>query len=124
MRKIEEAMTAAIRTRESWQQDNTQVRVYSDPRGNNPHEIDVLLHGNRIANFRMSSMGDVSKLRVSLAGWNTRTTRSRLDAVMRAVFVGNGGKGVGVSSRKGVNRIHDARGETVIDADGWHEVTM
>ena len=43
--------------------------------------LDLLLHGNRIA--VMSNRDGVKKLWVSNAGWSSRTTQSRLNALFR-----------------------------------------
>ena len=43
------------------------------------HDLNLLLHGNRIAT--MSNRDGVKKLWVSNAGWSSRTTQSRLNAL-------------------------------------------
>lgn len=73
MRKIESQMLAALRARKKhWASGNTQVNCASD--GN----WDVTLHGNCIA----YGLPDDS-MYVSLAGWPTPTTRSRVSAILR-----------------------------------------
>lgn len=59
---------------------------------------------------------------VTLAGWNTVTTRSRLSAIVRHVSR-LGPDGLGVSSRKGQPYLHDYAGKRPIDCWGWHLVT-
>lgn len=110
MRKIEENMIQAMRDGRARQIGNTTVH-------HTEGLCSVYLHGHMIC--QRGPLG----LHVSLAGWDTVTTRSRLSAIVRA-FADNGGAGLGVSSRKGVVRLHDARGETVIDATGWHRVAV
>ena len=74
MRKIEKEVIGAFIKGERREVSNTKsVR--------NPvtRNMDLLLHGNRIAT--MSNQDGVKKLWVSNAGWATRTTQSRLNAL-------------------------------------------
>ena len=89
--------------------------------------------------------GTARDMRVSLAGWNTVTTRSRLSALISAladdlakrrpslsvadaVADASGPRlyphGLGVSTCKGQARIHDARGITNINDNDWHSVQL
>lgn len=70
MRKIEQQMIAALREHRDWQSGNTAVTE----NGN------VSLHGNRIAEF--VNIG--SECMVTFAGRKTRTTASRLRAIINA----------------------------------------
>ena len=119
MRKIEQQMIAAIQAGQDWKSGNTSVTHDPVVGGS---EAEIRLHGNLIAKRFIG--GDWS---VSLCGWDTRTTRSRLAAILRT-FARNGGKGLGVSSRKTRNgqriMLHDARGMTEITIDGWHSVRL
>ena len=74
MRKIEKEVIGAFVNGKTKTMGNTA----STP---NPHthDLDLLLHGNRIAT--MSNRDGVKKLWVSNAGWPTRTTQSRLNAL-------------------------------------------
>ncbi len=69
MRQIEKRMCAAVRERRNWKESNTEVRRVEGGTG-------VYLHGNNIATFY-----DNGERFFSLAGWNTVTTRSRLNAL-------------------------------------------
>ena len=69
MRKIEEAMCAAVKERRDWKSGNTEVV-------NAYWCVNVYLHGNLI--YREYLDGTVE---FTLAGWNTVTTRSRLNAL-------------------------------------------
>lgn len=71
MRTIEEQMIAAIRARKDWKSGNTQVAAF--PAG----VVKVFLHGNHIATLRSNGVD------FTLAGWNTPTTRSRLNAILQ-----------------------------------------
>ena len=71
MRKIEQQMQNAIRNRMNWSKSNTSVEVDSEG------YTDVRLHGNRIA--QINPHGDIT---LSSCGWDTPTTKSRLNAVL------------------------------------------
>lgn len=69
MRTIEKNMNAAISAGRNWAAGNTSVTFVNN-------EVQVRLHGNLIA------VRDAAGVwRYSLAGWNTTTTRSRLNAL-------------------------------------------
>ena len=68
MRKIEQQMNKAILNRQDFQKDNTEVITISDCSF-------VYLHGNHIA-----TVGDT--LDICDAGWQTVTTKSRLNALL------------------------------------------
>ena len=70
MRKIEAQMNAAIAGQRNWSKDNTRVEVH----GGNTY---VYLHGHNIATI--SKWGDI---RLSSCGWETVTTKSRLNAII------------------------------------------
>lgn len=95
MRKIEEQMAQAVDQGRNWTSGNTQVQAMHGGR------VEVRLHGNLIAqrNDRFSP------LRFTLAGWNTPTTRSRLNAL-----------GAGVYTRKGQAYVP---GGVAIADDQW-----
>ena len=75
MRKIEEQMNMAIRSRRTG-----RVQIYSSllKKDGITTEIDVLLHGNCIAWFDTAS----NDFNISSAGWETVTTKSRLNAIL------------------------------------------
>lgn len=126
MRKIEQNMITAIRNLKPFNSGNTTVSVTSDPRDVKGHEINVYLHGNHIARLWYSNVaGGARNMRVSLAGWNTQTTRSRISALI-GVFarIGRWPDGTGVSTRKGQAYIHDANGKRPIDDNGWYPVAL
>ena len=71
MRKIEQAMNTAIANSTNWTSGNTTVHF------NEEENISVVrLHGNKIA-----EVGD-DFLRVFDGGWQTNTTKSRLNAII------------------------------------------
>ena len=77
MRKIEEQMNMAIRSRKNWSGSNTTVTCYKDLNGITT-EVNVMLHGNCIAWFDTAS----NDFNISSAGWETVTTKSRLNAIL------------------------------------------
>ena len=72
MRKIEQQMNNAISNNLNWQKDNTSVTY--DPETN---ESIVRLHGNTIA-----VVGDDFVQIFDGGGWQTNTTKSRLNAIL------------------------------------------
>lgn len=77
MRKIEQEMVAAIKAGKNWHKDNTRVIPAVMPEG---LSLVIQLHGNDIA--KRSTTGVWS---FSLAGWNTPTTRSRINAIIGSI---------------------------------------
>ena len=100
MRKIEEQMNMAIRARKSWAGSNTTVRAYND-------SIDVYLHGHCIA--WLDVINDVWTL--SSCGWETNTTKSRLNALMHEFDLGG-------IFQKNYQWFHSRDGKTVPFVDG------
>ena len=76
MRKVEEQMNYAIRHRKNWAGSNTTVRCFKE--NGITTEMQVLLHGNLIA-WIDTATNDLS---ISSAGWETVTTKSRLNAIL------------------------------------------
>ena len=84
MRKIERQMIQAIiEQRPHWSKDNTRVEYDSES-----GLSQVFLHGHNIAEYGHKDMG----LNVNNCGYETRTTKSRLNVLIDFVFggVGNG----------------------------------
>ena len=71
MRKIERQMLQAIVDDRNWSKDNTRVECSFDC-------ADIYLHGHRIAHYRRSD----SSLKVNNCGYETNTTKSRLNALI------------------------------------------
>ena len=87
MRKIERQMLQAIvDDRPHWSKDNT--RVETEKSGDKVYRHTIYLHGHRIAVFYPSTMN----LHINNCGYETNTTKSRLNAIIDFVFggVGNG----------------------------------
>ena len=75
MRKIETEMQTAIANRKNWSKSNTSVSV------NDEGTTFVTLHGNLIA--QIFNYGD---MKLSSCGWQTVTTKSRLNAILDCFF--------------------------------------
>ena len=75
MRKIEQQMNSAINSKITWSKGNTRV----DRMGN---RSEVYLHNNHIA-----TCFDNGDLQLSSAGWETVTTKSRLNAILELSLI-------------------------------------
>ena len=71
MRKVEIQMNNAIRYRRNWAGSNTMVRVSREV-------VEVFLHGNHIASLDTAT----HKLTIKDGGWQSVTTKSRLNALL------------------------------------------
>ena len=100
MRKIEAAMVMAVRScingcEKGWRSGNTSVEVeHEGIHGTPGYERDVVvrLHGNEIARFdsALSHARGCRGLRITDAGWQTVTTKSRLNALLACFYGGAG----------------------------------
>ena len=95
MRKIEQQMCDAIACGKNWQSGNTRVEIGFDSSSSY-----VYLHGNHIATV---TDNDVT---VYDGGWQTLTTKSRLNAICSRFCI----TGEGVSQHKGEWYIHKLAG--------------
>lgn len=93
MRKIEQNMVAAIRAGRNFSGSNTLVRQHGEG-----HSA-IYLHGHLIAEIGHPERGT----RWTLAGWNTPTTRSRINALARAFNWRS------VCTRRGEPHVSEAR---------------
>lgn len=82
MRKIEQSIIRAIRAHKSISAGNSAVRSVTSDNGEKLST--VILHGSMVA------VVGSNEVCVSLANWNTRTTRSRINAVLREFAPGWG----------------------------------
>ena len=76
MRKIEQEMNAAIRYRRNFSKANTSVRCFKT--NGITTDVDVFLHGNHIASLDTAT----HKLTIKDGGWQSVTTKSRLNALL------------------------------------------
>jgi hypothetical protein len=100
VRKIEQDMVAAILAGKGFNRGNTCVTVHD--RYDGVTVTSVELHGNLIA---QASSYDGDMWGFKLCGWNTPTTRSRINAIMGAVC-------------KGSTRVHMAHGQLRLTRPG------
>jgi hypothetical protein len=114
MRKIEKLMINAINSERAFSADNTLVTIHSIANG---YKFKVFLHGNHIANVYRSNTFDVIRIEFSFAGWQTPTTKSRINALF--------------SLMSGINGCYQKKGklyfgyanwavEEQINPNGWH----
>lgn len=88
MRKIEQAMLAAVQQRKFWISGNTCVDYVEAGNPNGPRS-EIFLHGNHIADYwHQSGTLDVDSR--TLALWPTPTTKSRLRALGASVYTKKG----------------------------------
>jgi len=81
MRLIEQQMIDAIKQRKDWRKDNTKVvQFYNDK--DYPVVTSVFLHGNKIAEI------DATTVEVYDGGWQSNTTKSRLNAIINGLCDG------------------------------------
>ena len=82
MRKIESQMNAAIAAKTDWRKANTSVSYNPETETSS-----VTLHGNKIAEVTTNT----SQTRIKLfdGGWQTNTTKSRLNAILDAFGLPN-----------------------------------
>ena len=73
MRKIEQQMNRAIANRTDWSSSNTRVEF-----NDSTNCSSVFLHGHRIATFDHN----LKAVKLSSCGWQTVTTKSRLNALL------------------------------------------
>ena len=79
MRKIERQMNFAISNRADWSSSNTRVEF-----NDSTNCSSVFLHGHNIATFDHN----LKAVKLSSCGWQTVTTKSRLNAILSEVKYG------------------------------------
>ena len=79
MRKIEQQMSRAIANRTDWSSSNTRVEF-----NDSTNCSSVFLHGHQIATFDHN----LKAVKISSCGWQTVTTKSRLNAILSEVKYG------------------------------------
>ena len=76
MRQIEKQMNFALSNKGNWSKSNTQVE-YND----STNCSTVKLHGHSIATYDH----ELKAIKISSCGWETPTTKSRLNAILQEV---------------------------------------
>jgi len=123
MRKVEKEVIGAFVDGKTKRMGNTASIL--NPIGT----LNLMLHGNRIA--AMSNRDGVKKLWVSNAGWSSRTTQSRLNALFRLLDMPDrvyikGGVQYLDSSRYNTINLSALRNSAVlvyegVDAEPWQD---
>ena len=103
MRQIEKQMNFALSNKGNWRKDNTEVEFNESTNCST-----VKLHGHSIATFDHN----LKAVKISSCGWETVTTKSRLNAILSEVKYG-----CGVFQRK-FDWFVSYRDETVSFFDG------
>ena len=85
MRKIETQMNNAIKSKKNWAGSNTSV-ITEDDGGTIGAESHVYLHGNHIATYTHK----IKELQLFDGGWQSNTTKSRLNALCYEFAMGFG----------------------------------
>jgi hypothetical protein len=116
MRIIEEKMIAAINANDQFNMDNTALRYTTGNSGFSKPQVEVLLHGHSIATLNEER----TAMTFSLCGYNTRTTRSRINALLQSFKQ----SGAGVSTRKGVVYLRIDGRERAIESTGTYFVGL
>jgi hypothetical protein len=116
MRKIEKLMINAINSDKAFAAGNTLVTMHSIANG---YMFKVFLHGNHIANVYRSNTFDVNRIEFSFAGWQTPTTKSRINALFNLMSGINGcyQKGGKLFFRAAVGAFDN---HIEITPNGWH----
>ncbi|RLB68520.1 MAG: hypothetical protein DRH08_00605 [Deltaproteobacteria bacterium] len=86
--RIDDATVNALLTGKSSKRDNTRVRCYHDEFTDEYVSAQVFLHGHEIAHYYLSDEGDWHITAMD-AGWRTRTTKTRLNAMLDGVAKGD-----------------------------------
>ena len=105
MRKIETLMNSAISTKSDWSNTNTSVEYH-------PSEnlSEVRLHGHLIAWYDHKE----NTLGISNCGWETNTTKSRLNAILTTFY-----RGVGIFQKNYQWFISDSRETNNVSSTRW-----
>lgn len=90
MRKVERDMLKAIRSLRNWKSGNTEVRITEYRAEKRNPVIEVLLHHNLIAMILPSS----GIMTLYDGGWQTVTTKSRLNALLEIAHGGRAHNGI------------------------------
>ena len=104
MRLIERQMNSAVSNKDNWSFSNTSVSYHPSE-----HLSEVRLHGHLIGwyNHARGTLG------ISSAGWQTNTTKSRLNALLDGKFYG-----VHVFQQNWEWFVSDTKGKVVDFYDG------
>ena len=112
MRKIEREMLFAINNKAGyWSKANTSVQRCKDAYLGDAMRVE--LHGNHIA-----TISDTGRIKISDAGWQSNTTKSRLNAILTELK----GYAYGIAQRKFEWFLSDKNGESDMYSNTWYEI--
>ena len=103
MRKIERQMNFALSNKGNWSKDNTRVEF-----NDSTNCSTVFLHGHSIATYDH----ELKAVKISSCGYETVTTKSRLNAILQEVKTGFG------IFQKNFEWFQNGQGKTVDFFDG------
>ncbi len=119
MRQIEQDTIRAVRqlvtgkrSNPIWRKSN-MMAIRAVDMVTREHVVHVYLHGNAIARVDI----DKETLQVTLAGWDTVTTRSRINALVYGLAPNSM---VRVWRKRGVTQIFQDSQDLVADHDTWY----
>ena len=112
MRKIERLMVTAINNKVGyWSKANTSVKRCKDAYLGDAMRVE--LHGNHIA-----TISDTGRIKISDAGWQSNTTKSRLNTILTELK----GYAYGIAQRKFEWFLSDKNGESDMYSNTWYEI--
>ena len=112
MRKIEREMLFAINNKAGyWSKANTSVERCKDAYLGDAMRVE--LHGNHIA-----TISDTGRIKISDAGWQSNTTKSRLNVILTELK----GYAYGIAQRKFEWFLSDKNGESDMYSNTWYEI--
>jgi len=112
--KAVQALYTGKRTNPYWKQGN-MIAVRAIDMSTREHVITVYLHGNAIIKLDC----DTGVIQASLAGWDTVTTRSRLNAIIWGL---DSHSFTRFWRKRGVTQTHIDSQDIVADHDTWYTV--
>ena len=105
MRKIESQMIGAIKTKSCFTNNNTRVDYVASE-----NISEIFLHGNLISIYRHND----DSMYISSCGWESNTTKSRLNALLSTFY-----HGVGIFQKNWQWFISDRRDNKTVKQIKW-----
>lgn len=113
-----QALYTGERTNPYWKRGN-MIAIRAVDMDTREHVITVYLHGNAIIKLDC----DTGEIQATLAGWDTVTTRSRLNAIIQGLIQGlDSHSFMRFWRKRGVTQAHIDGEDIVADHDTWYTV--
>ena len=111
MRKITREAKRAYDNNENYSNGNTMVTAYKEDQNGRKvvYKVSVFLHGNEIIH-KVDSFGKWIE-EATLAGWDTVTTRERLNGIL--------GQRASFTQKKGKQFLND---KEIVDIEKWYHI--